>query len=153
MQMTYFFNCIFFLKLGYVCTFRSLTFCKIHGNSFGAFGIKKFSHKSSNTRRIGAAFKTLLYLPQYIYLVTTWTVNFVLKLVFKTLFLLILRLLILFLSNKMVDNTKFQVCIRFCVVEHFIDKKRVDTTKFSTNWTVQVVGILFQLHCKKCRTF
>ena len=33
-----------------------------------------------------------------------------------------------------------QVCLKFCIVDHFIGKKRVANTKFKANLTAQVVS-------------
>ena len=39
----------------------------------------------------------------------------------------------------MFDNTKFQVCLKFGVVDHFMHKKRDKNTNVSTNLTIQAV--------------
>ena len=58
------------------------------------------------------------------YIRTNWTVKFVLNLVLSTLFLI----------NEIVENTKLKTKFKNLVaplVNHFINKKRVDNTKFN----------------------
>ena len=44
-------------------------------------------------------------------------------------------------TDKIFENTKFNTKFKYGFVNHFIDKKKVESTKFRTNLTVQSVGI------------
>ena len=42
----------------------------------------------------------------------------------------------------MVDNAKFKKNLEFDVIDHFLDEKKVENSKFKTTLTVHAVGIV-----------
>ena len=114
---------------------------KIEFNLFNSIPLSNiyFIHEySSRISSFNYKFVLQMYIvSQYIqidkYAYTVWTVKFVLNWVFQC-----------FLFQKLVNNTKEflpkPAGLKFHgVVDHFIDKTRVENTKFKTNLTVQVV--------------